>query len=74
MLYETKLQHAYDRWNQSSELMYTQKFQKAGRSVFDGAKSYYIRNSSVSKFSHYLHSHEYFENEFLDFPSLKITI
>ena len=22
------------------------------------------------KFSHYLNSHEYFENEFLDFPSL----
>ena len=49
--------------------MYTQKFQEAGMSIFDDAMSYYIKNSSD-----YLHSHEYFENEFLDFPSLKITI
>ena len=66
MLYKTKLQHAYDRWDQSSELMYTHKFQKAGMSIFDDAKPY-VKNSSV-------HSHECFENEFLDFPSLKITI
>ena len=30
------------------ELIYTQKFQKAGMSVFDDAKSYYVKNSSVN--------------------------
>ena len=58
-----------DRVMQSLELIYTQKFQKAGMSILGDAKSYYVKNSS--KFSHYLHSHEYFENEFWDFPSLK---
>ena len=43
MSYKTKLQHAYDRLDQSSELMYTQKFQKAGMSIFDDAKSYKIK-------------------------------
>ena len=30
------------------ELIYTQKFQKAGMSILDDAKSYYIKNSSVN--------------------------
>ena len=54
---------------QSLELIYTQKFQKAGMSILGDAKSYYVKNSSLCKFSHYLHLHEYFENEFLDFSS-----
>ena len=41
-----------------SEPIYTQKFQKAGMSTFD-------------KFIHYLHLHDYFENEFLDFSLLR---
>ena len=53
---------------QSLELIYTQKFQKAGMSILGDAKSYYVKNC---KFSHHLHLHEYFENECLDFPSLK---
>ena len=63
-----------DEVMQSLELIYTQKLQKAGMSILGDAKSYYVKNSRQCKFSHYLHSHEYFENEFLDFPSLKITI
>ena len=30
------------------ELIYTQKFQKAGMSILDDAKSYYVENSSVN--------------------------
>ena len=30
-----------------------------------------LRQKFQCKFSHYLHLHEYYENEFLDFPSLK---
>ena len=56
---------------QSLELIYTQKFQKAGMSILGDAKSYYVKNSSVLKFIHYLHSHENFENERLDFSSVK---
>ena len=54
MLYKTKLQHD-DRWDQSSELIYTQKFQKAGMSIFDDAKSYYVKNSSVNSVIIYIH-------------------
>ena len=51
---------------QSLELIYTQKFQKAGMSIFGDAKSYAKCQKLQCKFSD-----EYFENEFLDFPSLK---
>ena len=33
---------------QSLELIYTQKFQKAGMSILSDAKSYYVKNSSVN--------------------------
>ena len=46
MLYKTKLQH--DTWGQSLELIYTKKFQKAGVSIVDDAKSYYVKNSGVN--------------------------
>ena len=52
MLYKTKLQH--DRWGQSLELIYTQKFQKAGMSILDYAKSYYVKNSSVNSVVTYI--------------------
>ena len=68
MLYKTKLQH--DRWGQSLELIYTQKFQKAGILILDDVKSYYAKNSCVNSVIIYIHM-KYFENEFLDFPSLK---
>ena len=58
---------------QSWELIYTQKFQKAGMSILGDAKSYYVKKFQY-KFSHYLQLDEYFENECLGFPSLKITI
>ena len=35
--------------------MYTQKFQKAGMSIFDDAKSYYVKNSSVNSVIIYIH-------------------
>ena len=50
------------------ELIYTQKFQKAGMSILDDAKSYYVKNSSVNSVN--LNSHEYFDNKCFDFPSL----
>ena len=53
MLCKTKLQH--DRWGQSLELIYTQKFQKAGMSIFDDAKSYYVKNSGINSFIIYIH-------------------
>ena len=34
------------------ELIYTQKFQKAGMSILDDAKSYYVKNSRVDRFVH----------------------
>ena len=33
---------------QSLELIYTQKFQKAGISILGDAKSYYVKNSNVN--------------------------
>ena len=33
---------------QSLVLIYTQKFQKAGMSILGDAKSYYVKNSSVT--------------------------
>ena len=54
MLYKIKLQHAYDRWDQSSELMYTQKFQNAGMSTFDDAKPY-VKKSGVNSVIIYIH-------------------
>ena len=56
---------------QSLELIYSQKFQKAGISILGDAKSYYVKNSGLISVIIYLHLHEYFENEFLAFPSLK---
>ena len=53
MLYETKFQH--DRWGQSLELIYTQKFKKAGMSILDDAKSYYVKKSSVNSVIIYIH-------------------
>ena len=67
MFYKTELQH--DRWDQPSELIYTQKFQKAGMSIFDYAKSY-VKNSEVNSVIIYIHIN-IFENEFFDFPSLR---
>ena len=40
---------------QSLELIYTQKFQKAGMSFLGGAKSYYVKNSSVNSVIIYIH-------------------
>ena len=40
---------------QSLELIYTQKFQKAGMSFFGDAKSYYVKNSSVNSVIIYIH-------------------
>ena len=40
---------------QSSELIYTQKFQKAGMSILGDAKSYYVKNSSVNSAVIYIH-------------------
>ena len=54
MLYKAKLQHAYDRLDQLSELMHTQKFQKADMSIFDDAKPY-VKNTSVNSVIIYTH-------------------
>ena len=35
-------------WYQSSVLIYTQKFQKAGMSIFGDAKSCYVKSSGVN--------------------------
>ena len=40
---------------QSLELIYTQKFQKAGTSILGDAKSYYVKNSSVNSVIIYIH-------------------
>ena len=40
---------------QSLELIYTQKFQKAGISILGDAKSYYVKNSSVNSVIIYIH-------------------
>ena len=56
---------------QSLGLIYTQKFQKAGMSILGDEKSYYVKNSSVNSVIIYIYVHEYFENKFLDFPTLK---
>ena len=40
---------------QSLELIYTQKFQKAGMSIVDDAKSYYVKNSSVNSVIIYIY-------------------
>ena len=42
-------------WYQSSELIYTQKFQKAGMSIFGDAKSCYVKSSGVNSFIIYIH-------------------
>ena len=68
MLYKTKLQH--DRWYQSSELIYTHRFQKAGMSIFDDAKSYYVKNSCINSVNIYIHMN-ILKMNFLEFPSLK---
>ena len=40
---------------QSLELIYTQKFQKAGMSILGDAKSYYVKNSGVNLVIIYIH-------------------
>ena len=40
---------------QSLELIYTQKFQKAGMSILGDAKSYYVKNSSVNSVIIYMY-------------------
>ena len=40
---------------QSLELIYIQKFQKAGMSILGDAKSYYVKNSSVNSVIIYIH-------------------
>ena len=42
-------------WYQSSELIYTQKFQKAGMSFFGDAKSFYVKSSGVNSVIIYIH-------------------
>ena len=42
-------------WYQSSELIYTQNFQKAGMSIFGDAKSCYVKNSGVNSVIIYIH-------------------
>ena len=42
-------------WYQSSELIYTQKFQKAGMSIFGDAESCYVKNSGVNSVIIYIH-------------------
>ena len=54
----------------SLELIYTQKFQKAGMSILGDAKSYYVKNSSVNSVIIYIYMN-ILKKEFLDFPSLK---
>ena len=69
MLYKTKLQH--DIWYQSSELIYTQKFQKADMSIFSDAKSYHVKSSGVNSVILYIHMN-ILKMNFLDFLSLKM--
>ena len=40
---------------QSLELIYTQKFLKAGMSILGDAKSYYVKTSSVNSVSIYIY-------------------
>ena len=40
---------------QSLELIYTQKFQKAGMSILGDAKSYHVKNSSVTSVIIYIY-------------------
>ena len=54
MLYKAILQHD-DEVMQSLELIYTQKFQKAGMSILDDAKFYYLKNSSVNSVIIYIY-------------------
>ena len=56
--------------HQSSELIYTKKFQKAGMSIFGDAKSYYVKNSGVNSVIIYIHMN-ILKMNLLDFPSLK---
>ena len=72
MLYKTELQH--DRWGQSLEPIYTKKFQKAGMSIFDDAKSYYVKNSGVSSVIIYIHMNILKMNFWIFLASLKNTI
>ena len=44
-----------DEVMQSLELIYTQKFQKAGMSILGDSKSYYVKNSSVNSVIIYIH-------------------
>ena len=55
MLYKTIICNMIDEVMQSLELIYTQKFQKAGMSILGDAKSYYVKNSSVDSVIIYIH-------------------
>ena len=75
MLYKIKLQH--DRWGHAVigalELIYTQKFQKAGMSIFGDAKSYCVKNSSGKSVIMYIHMN-ILKINFWIFLHQKITI
>ena len=55
---------------QSLELIYTQKFQKAGMPILGDAKSYYVKNSIVNSIIIYIHIN-ILKMNFWIFPSLK---
>ena len=55
MLYKAILQHDRIGVMQSLELIYIQKFQKAGMSILGDAKSYYVKNSSVDSVIIYIY-------------------
>ena len=57
-------------WYQSPELIYTQKFQKAGMPIFGDAKSCCVKNSGINSVIIYIHMNT-LKMIFLDFPSLK---
>ena len=46
----------HDRWGHAVlELIYTQKFQKAGMSILGDGKSYFVKNSGVNSVIIYIH-------------------
>ena len=55
MLYKAILQRDRIGVMQSLELIYIQKFQKAGMSILGDAKSYYVKNSSVNSVIIYIY-------------------
>ena len=61
-----------DRVMQSLELIYTQKFQKAGMSILGAAKSYYVKISGVNSVIIYIYMN-IFKMNFWIFLHKKIT-